>query len=160
MSDIDSSVDERVIELLHEAYWAEWESAMNYLAWSSALDGVIGEAVGESLAADVMDEISHAQEIATRLAVLDEVPFGSDVFTSTQDYLQPPDSPTTEVGDVITGVVTAEEEAVQLYTELAEVAEEEGDRVTRNLAERLLEDEETHLDEFLGYQQEYEARNA
>ena len=152
MEDVKS---ERVVELLKEAYFDEFESAMNYLSHAVALEGVRAERVADSLRDDVQEEVGHAEEIAERLEVLDEVPPGPVHFEDTQEELVPPERPVTDVERTIQGVISAEEDAVSHYRELAAAAEEAGDRATRHMAEEFIEDEEQHLDEFESYLEEY-----
>ena len=53
---------QQVITLLSTAYSMEIETVLNYLANSVNLDGVRAEEIKKSLAADVTEEILHAQQ--------------------------------------------------------------------------------------------------
>jgi bacterioferritin len=66
-----------IIPLLKKAYAAELETVENYLANSVWLDGLRAQEVVESLAADVTDELGHAQRLAQRLKELGACPPGS-----------------------------------------------------------------------------------
>lgn len=154
-----TETSEAVVELLHEALNDEIESAYHYLGNAVALEGVRGEEIAEDLLAEYQDEIGHAQDIAERLEVLDEVPDGFDELASNQPFLSPPAEPTADPEDIlsaINGVIEAEEGAIEHYRELANEAEDAGDRTTRVLAEDLLAAEEEHLDEFESYRAEFE----
>ena len=146
---------DNVATVLKTAYVSELETISNYLANAAALDGVHGEYIAEKLSEDIDEELSHARKLANRLEELGEVPPGSMELYFTQDELQPRDKPHTNVEEVIEGVISAEQSAINTYTELATTAEKHDDRVTRHLAEELLADEESHLDEFESLLEEY-----
>ena len=143
-----------VVRLLHEAYFDELETVMNYLANSIVLDGVRAEEIKESLQADIQEELGHAQQLGERLKQLDEAPPGSMAFEAAQENLQPP-ADTTDVVSVIDGVVEAEEDAIKTYRELINAATDADDPVTEDLAVTLLADEEAHRTEFRGFRKEY-----
>ncbi len=143
-----------VIQVLHEAYFDELETVMNYLANSIVLDGVRAEEIKESLQADIQEELNHAQQLGERLKQLDEAPPGSMDFEASQASLQPP-ADTTDVVSVIDGVIEAEEDAIKTYRELINAATEADDPVTEDLAVTLLADEEAHRTEFRGFRKEY-----
>src|SRR5215213_10740014 len=74
--------NQEVIEMLALAYSMEIETVMNYLANSVNMDGVRAEEIKKSLAADVTEELGHAQEFARRIKTLyGRVP-GSGEFRS------------------------------------------------------------------------------
>jgi bacterioferritin len=145
---------ERVIELLRKAYGDEMETVMNYQTNAIILDGVRAEEIKESLQTDIQEELDHAQRIGQRLKQLDARPPGSAEFTARQMDLQPPED-STNVTAVIEGVLSAEEDAIDLYRELVDVADDAGDPVTEDLAVTILSDEEAHRTEFKGFLKEY-----
>ncbi|HLM31878.1 MAG TPA: rubrerythrin, partial [Solirubrobacterales bacterium] len=61
---------EHVIELLKRAYWMEVETVMSYVANSVNPDGVRASEIKESLAADITEELGHAQQFAARIKEL------------------------------------------------------------------------------------------
>ena len=146
--------DQTVTELLRDAYNDELETVMNYLANGVILKGVRAEEIKERLAADVQEELSHAQLLGDRLDQLDARPPASFEFESHQGDLQPPDDPT-DVVSVIEGVIAAEDHAIGTYRALIEAAREADDPVTEDLAVQLLADEEGHRTEFRGFLLEY-----
>lgn len=145
----------KVVELLQVAYVDELETVQNYISNGVSLHGVRAEQIGESLLADVQEEVQHAQMLAERLNTLGEVPAGSMEIEPSQDSLQPPNE-RNDVEAVIAGVLDAEREAVSVYRQLVEVAAENDDYVTEDLAIALLEDEENHFAEFRDYAEEYD----
>lgn len=144
-----------VLAHLEKAYWMEIETVQNYIANSVNLDGVRAEEIKRSLTADVTEEISHAQTFARRIKELGGTVPGSMAFRPSQDSLQPP-ADSTDVVQVILGVIAAEEGAIEVYRDLIRAAEEERDYVTADLVTTILADEESHRREFVGFLKEYE----
>ena len=143
---------EETIALLTKAYCMELETVMNYLANSTNLDGVRAEEIKKSLAADVTEEIGHAQMLGARIKQLGgQVPGSAKVEIGSQK--QPP-ADTTDVVDVIEGVIEAEESACNHYRSIIKATDGE-DYVTQDLCIRLLADEEEHLIQFRGFLKEY-----
>jgi bacterioferritin len=150
-----SNTDDRVLELLEEAYFDELETIQNYIAHSENLQTVLGEELAEMFRQDVQEELGHAQELAARIHTLGGQVPGSAEFTPTQDSLQPPED-STDVLSVIDGALDEETNAQEIYRELAEVAGDSGDFVTEDLAIRLLEDEENHASDLRDLRAELE----
>ena len=145
--------DELVRELIC-AYWLELEATLNYLAISVDLDGIRAEEIKKSLAADIQTEITHAQDLASRIKEIGGRVPGSFAFKPEQSSLQPPDD-TTDVVAAIKGVIEAENDAIDQYNKIIRMCDGE-DYVTQDLCIRLLADEETHRREFRGFLKEYE----
>ena len=145
--------NEQVIELLKRAYSMELETVMNYVAYSTNLDGVRAEEIKKSLAADIAEELTHAQEIAKRIKQLGGlVPGSNSVELGSQSD---PSSDTTDVVGCIESVIAAEEAACAHYKKIIKATDGE-DYVTQDLCIRLLSDEEEHLVLFRGYLKEYQ----
>ncbi len=145
-----------IIRALKDAYWKELETVQNYLANSINLDGVRAEEIKAALAADVTEELGHAQQLAKRIKVLGGTVPGSFDFKARQDEMQPPED-TTDVVAVIRGVIAAEEDAIAGYNKLIKLCDGE-DYVTQDLAITLLADEESHAVQFRGFLKEYERK--
>ncbi|WP_101295236.1 ferritin-like domain-containing protein [Halegenticoccus soli] len=145
---------QEVTDLLRKAYNDEIETVMNYLTNSIVLDGVSAEEVKESLSQDIQEELGHAEMLGQRLKQLDERPPGSAEFEARQDTLQPP-ADTTNVLEVIEGVLDAENDAIETYRSLVNAAREADDPVTEDFAVTILADEEAHRTEFRGFRKEY-----
>ncbi|MCA9752031.1 MAG: ferritin-like domain-containing protein [Gemmatimonadetes bacterium] len=146
---------DKVLAGLERAYWMEIETVQSYICNSVNLDGVRAEEIKRSLAADVMEEIGHAQSFAKRIKELGGIVPGSMAFRPNQKSLQPTED-TTDVVRVIRGVIEAEAGAIEAYRDLIEAAEEARDYVTADLVTTILADEESHRREFLGFLKEYE----
>jgi bacterioferritin len=144
-----------LLDMLVTAYNMEVETATNYLANSIWLDGIRAEHVKEALAADVNEELGHAQRLARRIKILDGRIPGSQTLSMNQSYMQPPES-SIDLLQVIRGVIQAEDAAIRQYQAIIE-ATEGGDLVTQDLAINLKADEEEHRRRFVGFLMEAEA---
>jgi len=142
-----------IISALTDAYWKELETVQNYLANSVNLDGIRAEEIKKALAADVAEELTHAQQLASRIKVLGGRVPGSKEFKARQKSLQPPKD-TTDVVGVIEGVLEAEEDAIAGYNQLIKMCDGR-DYVTQDLAVTLLTDEEGHRQLFHSFMKEY-----
>jgi bacterioferritin len=144
---------EEILASLRKAYNMELETVANYLANSLHLDGVRADFVKQALAADIQGELTHATQLGNRIKQLGGTVPGSLELKMTQKSLQPP-ADTTDVVDVIRGVIDAEEEAIAHYNALIKLTDGI-DYVTQDLAITILADEEGHLQTFHGYLKEY-----
>ncbi len=150
----DEKKRNEIVSLLTQAYWMEIETTMNYIAASVNLDGVRAEEVKKSLAADVTEELGHAQQFARRIKELYGLTPGSMEFKAQQTSMQPPKE-TTDVVAVIKGVIEAEQGAINHYRKIIEACEGV-DYVTADMVTTILADEEGHLRTFEGFLKEYE----
>lgn len=144
---------EEIVQLLTTAYSMELETVVNYLANSTNLDGVRAEEIKKSLAADITEELGHAQMLAKRIKQLGGVAPGS-ASIKLGKQIQPP-ADTTDVVAVIKAVIAAEEAAVAHYRSIVKAADGE-DYITQDLAIQLMADEEEHLVLFRGFLKEYD----
>ncbi|MCA9049199.1 MAG: hypothetical protein KDA89_10755, partial [Planctomycetaceae bacterium] len=110
--------------------------------------------IKKSLAADITEELGHAQNLARRIKTIGGRVPGSGDFTSRQTALQP-NSDTTDVVSVIRGVIEAEDAAIVQYNKLIRLCDGV-DYVTQDLCIQSLADEEQHRRDFMGYLTEYE----
>ncbi len=145
---------QQIIDLLIQGYWMELETVTNYISNSINLDGVRAEEIKKSLAADITEELLHAQNLAKRVKELGGRVPGSAGFKSMQKSLQPP-ADTTDVVAVIKGVIEAEDAAIQHYGKLIELCNDAHDFVTQDICITTLADEETHRVMFGGFLKEY-----
>jgi bacterioferritin len=149
-----SDIQEHIIEELKVAYWMELETVMNYIANSINLDGVRAEEIKKALAADVQEELAHAQSLSRRIKTIGGKVPGSAEFKFAQGTLQP-NADTTDVVSVIKGVIDAENGAIAQYNKLLRLCDGI-DYVTQDLCIQSLADEEEHRRDFIGYLAEYE----
>ena len=146
---MDDAKRRKIIELLATAYNMELETVVNYIANSEWLDGIRAKHIKDSLAADVTEEIGHAQLLAKRIKVLDGRIPGSLELKMSQKTLQPP-ADSVDVLDVIKGVIDAEAAAIDHYQKIIEATDVE-DPVTQDLCITLKGDEEEHHRMFKGF---------
>ena len=152
----DEAKRNEIVKMLTKAYWMELETVMSYIANSVNLDGLRAEEVKKSLAADVTEELAHAQQFGQRIKQLyGKVP-GSMEFKPEQSFLQPP-AKSTDVTSVIKGVIEAEQGAIDHYLKLIKVCGD-ADPVTADMVTTILADEEGHMREFEGFLKEYEGK--
>ncbi len=146
---------DKLVAMLEKAYWMEIETVMSYVANSVNPDGVRASEIKESLAADITEELAHAQQFAARIKELYGVVPGSMKFEAEQDFLQPP-AEQTDIPAVIRGVIKAEAGAISHYNDIIDFAAEV-DPVTEDMVIAVLRDEQGHMREFEGFLREYEA---
>ncbi|NCG13352.1 MAG: rubrerythrin [Planctomycetia bacterium] len=148
-------MNEELIEELTKSYWMEIETTISYIAASTNLVGVQAEPIKQSLAADVLEEIQHAQILAKRIHIIGGVIPGSMSFSAGQLTMQPTEE-STDVVSVIKGVIDTEVAAINQYKKIITLCED--DPVTEDICVTLLADEEEHLRSFQGYLYEFENR--
>ena len=155
LSDEQSEVREQIVALLTEAYWMEIETVMSYIANSTNPDGVRAQEVVKSLAADITEELGHAQLFAKRIKELYGTVPGSEDFRASQQSLQPLDD-ALDIAHVIRGVIDAERGAIEHYSRMIGVTDGV-DPVTQDMLTTILADEQHHLRTFEGFLREYDA---
>jgi bacterioferritin len=148
-----AATKEQIVASLRKAYNMEVETVINYLANSLDLEGVRAEFIKQALAADIQEELGHAQQLGNRIKQLGGSVPGSLLMQMEQRGLQPP-ADSTDVVNVIRGVLSAEEEAIAHYKSIIKLTDGE-DYVTQDLAITLLAQEEAHRQQFEGYLKEY-----
>src|ERR1700731_984717 len=87
-----------IIASLRQAYNMEVETVINYLANSLQLEGVRAEFIKQALAADIQEELGHAQQLGHRIKQLGGSIPGSMHLKMTQKSLEPPEDTTDVVG--------------------------------------------------------------
>jgi bacterioferritin len=145
---------EEIVELLKTAYFMELETVISYVTNSTNPDGVRAQEVKEALEEDIQEELTHAQQFASRIKELYGIVPGSLELEAEQSYLQPPQEQV-DVVHVIRGVIEAETGAIEHYTRIVEVTEGV-DPVTQDMVIDILRDEQGHRRLFEGFLREYE----
>lgn len=143
-----------IIDELIVSYAMELETVQNYIACSINPDGVRCDVIKKALAADIQEELTHAQTLAGRIKTIGGIVPGSLDLPRSQKSLQPP-ADSTDVITVIKGVIEAEEGAIAQYNKIIRLADGR-DYVTQDMAIELLSGEEEHRREFIGFLKEYE----
>lgn len=151
---MSEAIRQQIIEELKVAYWMELETVMNYIANSTNLDGVRAAEIKTALAADVTEELLHAQTIGRRIKTLGGKVPGTKEFVAQQEMMQPP-ADNTDLVAVIKGVIAAENSAIDQYTKIIKLCDGV-DYVTQDMCITALSDEEEHRRDFMGFLTEYE----
>jgi bacterioferritin len=154
LSDDMKADREQIVELLKKAYFMELETVMSYIANSVNPDGLLAREIAESLEEDIQEELSHAQQFATRIKELYGVVPGSLEFAPEQSFLQPPEDQL-DLVHVVKGVVAAETGAIEHYNAVIEFCSDR-DPVTEDIVITILRDEEGHRRLFEGFLRELE----
>src|SRR5215831_15133344 len=117
-----AATKDQIISALRKSYCMEVETVVNYLANSLHLEGVRAEAIKAALAADIQEELTHAQQLGNRIKQLGGTVPGSLHLHFEQKPMQPP-ADSTDVVTVIRGVLEAEEDAINGYKSLARLTD-------------------------------------
>ena len=124
--------------MLNKAIARELQVAIQYMWQHVQWSGVRGFAVQEELKQIAITEMKHAEKIAERLFYFNE-------------------NPTTKPNPIFVGKtlkemimrdIKDEEGAIELYKQIIEMAQKEGDVTTAFIFKQILEDEEDHHDTF------------
>src|SRR5437879_10210492 len=117
-----AATKEQIIASLREAYNMELETVINYLSNSLHMEGVRADFIKQALSADIQGELTHAQQLGNRIKQLGGTIPGSLQLKMTQKTLQP-QADTTDVVDVIKGVLQAENDAIAHYNTIIRMTE-------------------------------------
>ncbi len=128
----------KLLELMNKGIARELQVSIQYMWQHVMVTGVEGAVVEGIFKEIAITEMKHAEEIAERLASLGGVP------TINPDMVV--------VGSSLEQMLRldekAEEEAIMLYRKTIKAASDEGDITTRRLFEKILAEEEEHIDTF------------
>ena len=125
-------------DMMNKAIAREMQVAVQYMWQHVQWTDVKGSAVRKTLKAIGIKEMKHAETIADRLVYFGGIPTtkSEPVFVGKN----PKEMVMTDKKD--------EEGAIKLYKEIIELADKEGDTISRKMFKRILADEEKHLDTF------------
>ena len=127
----------KVIAALQEALQEELTAINQYFLHAEMCENWRYSKLGEFIKKQSIDEMKHAEELIERILFLDATPnmtepmrlsIGKNVKAQIESDLQ------------------LELSAVKLYNDAVKTAREHGDNASRELFERLLRDEEKHVD--------------
>ena len=127
----------KVIAALQEALREELTAINQYFLHAEMCENWHYSKLGDFIKKQSIDEMKHAEELIERVLFLDGTPsltepmrltIGKDVRSQLQSDLQ------------------LELSAVTLYNKAVKTSQEQGDNASRELFERLLRDEEKHVD--------------
>ncbi|MDI6897923.1 ferritin-like domain-containing protein [Methanocella conradii] len=127
-----------LLDLLNKAVARELQVSIQYMWQHVQWSGVKGYAVHDEFKSIGIVEMKHAEKIAERLFYLGGKPTTEPAPITVGENLK----------DMLKEDIKAEETAINLYKEIIEVAEKEGDVTTAHLFRGILEQEEEHHDVF------------
>jgi len=133
-----TKVSQALLDKLNEAIAREIQVAIQYMWQHVQWSGVKGFAVHNELKSIAIVEMKHAEAIAERLFYLGGIPTTkpSPIFVGTT------------LKEMIARNVKDEENAIELYKQIVEMARKEGDETTNRLFREILQQEEDHHDTF------------
>ena len=129
--------DQRVLEYLNAALHHELAAINQYWLHYRILDNWGYKDFAKTWRAELIEEMQHADKIMARILFLDGTPNMQSL-----DQLRIGKS----VKEIIDCDLAAEHDARTLYLEAAEYCQSVNDRVSKNLFESLVTDEEGHID--------------
>jgi len=127
----------KVIAALNEALREELLAINQYFLHAEMCENWKYERLAARIKKESIDEMKHAEAIIERILFLDGIPSMTDPMTLS-------------IGDNVKSQLESdlklELDAVAMYNRFVKLAHEEGDNASRELFERLLRDEEGHVD--------------
>ena len=130
-------------DLMNKGLASEIQATIQYMWQHVQWIGVEHYAVSEQFKEIAIQEMKHAEKIAERLWYLEGVPTTKPA----------PIQVGGEMWEMVDNDIIAEQQAIDLYKEIMEVAMKEGDPTTRFIFEQILEQEEEHHDFFTSLKQ-------
>ncbi len=131
-------VSDKLRDLLNKAIAREIQVSIQYMWQHIEVMGVKGVAVQDKFKQTAIVEMKHAEKIAERLWYLEGVPTTKpapiEIGKSLKEFLELD--------------TQAEVEAIEMYRQIIEMANKEGDVTTAFMFKEILEDEEEHHDLF------------
>jgi len=127
----------KVIAALNEALKEELTAINQYFLHAEMCENWHYDKLGHFIKKQSIDEMKHAEVLIERILFLDASPSLTEPMKLTVGQ---------NVKEQIQSDLKLEIEAVGLYNRAIQTAREEGDNASRELFERLLKDEEEHVD--------------
>ncbi len=128
----------KLLELMNKGIARELQVSIQYMWQHVLVTGIKSVAVEGIFKEIAITEMKHAEEIAERLAYLGGTPTvkPDPIFVGS------------DLVEMLKLDEKAEEEAIRLYKQTIKVASGEDDITTRRLFEKILGEEEEHIDTF------------
>jgi bacterioferritin len=127
----------KVIAALNEALTEELTAINQYFLHAELCENWHYEKLGGYIKKQSIDEMKHAEELIERILFLDATPNMTEPMTINIGK---------NVREQLESDLKLEIAAVAMYNRSAQLAREEGDNGSRELFEKLLRDEEEHVD--------------
>lgn len=132
-------MNKKVIELLNDARARELLAISQYMVQHYELEDQDFGKLGDKVKDIAIAEMKHAEELGERILFL-----GGSVTTRPSGEAKKGE----EIADMLKTDIDLEEGAVKMYNDAAKVCAAEGDNVSKQLFEKLIGEEEDHLDDF------------
>jgi bacterioferritin len=132
-------MSEKVIELLNEARARELYAISQYMVQHYELEDADYGKLAGILKEIAIAEMKHAEELAERILFLGGTPTTKPADEAKKGLAIP---------ELLKLDIDLEQGAVDMYNKSANMCAQEGDNVSKALFEKLLADEEGHLDDF------------
>jgi bacterioferritin len=126
-----------VIAMLNEALKEELTAINQYFLHAEMCENWHYHKLGDYIKKQSIDEMRHAESIIERILFLDATPNMTELLQLTVGQ---------NVKAQLESDLKLEVAAVGMYNRAVQVCREEGDNASRELFERLLKDEEEHVD--------------
>jgi bacterioferritin len=133
-----TKVSDTLREMLNDAISREIAVSIQYMWQHVQVIGVKAVAVQDQIKQTAITEMKHAEKIAERLWYLEGTPTIKPAPIKVGESLK----------EFLELDTKAEEEAIQLYKKIIELAQKEADVTTAFIFKEILEDEEEHHDLF------------
>jgi bacterioferritin len=127
----------KVIEALNEALKEELTAINQYFLHAEMCENWHYTRLGDYIKKQSIDEMKHAEALIERILFLDATPNMTETMKLTIGQ---------SVREQLQSDLNLEIAAVGLYNRAVETARQAGDNASRELFERLLKDEESHVD--------------
>ncbi|HBO70202.1 MAG TPA: ferritin [Deltaproteobacteria bacterium] len=131
---------ETLREMLNDAIAREIQVSVQYMWQHVQAVGIAGEVARPIFKQIAITEMKHAEEIAERLNMLGGIPTTKPTTITIGETTK----------KMLSLNVAAEKDAIQLYRKIIALAAKEEDYVTKRMFEKILSDEEGHLNDFEG----------
>jgi bacterioferritin len=128
---------QKVIDMLNEALKEELTAISQYFLHAEMCENWHYHKLGGFIKKQSIDEMKHAEELIERILFLDGIPNMTELMHLTVGK---------NVRAQLESDLQLEIAAVAMYNRAAELARAESDNASRELFERLLKDEEEHVD--------------
>jgi bacterioferritin len=133
-----TKVSKVLLDKLNDAIAREMQVAIQYMWQHVQWSGVKGFAVHDELKSIAVEEMKHAEAIAERLFYLGAIPTTKPTPIFVGNTLK----------EMISQNVKDEQNAIELYKQIVEMARKEEDETTKRLFREILQQEEDHHDTF------------
>lgn len=129
----------KVIELLNAGRARELTAILQYMAQHYDLDNQDFGKLAKAIKATAIAEMKHAEALADRILFLGGTPTSKPEGEVKRGQ---------KILDMIKTDMALEEDAIRMYNDAAVACAEARDMVSKEIFERLLREEDAHLDEF------------